>query len=455
MVDMKKMRELAGLLCGLPDAKVSLAPDELLSLLHVIDEANAERDAANKRAETAERIREETMNEAIRQGSELRARAETAERERDEAKAKLDGARDALAAVATRDASAAVAIDDAEAKRREATTRAIYLEADLETARRQIDADRKAAGEIRTMLGGVDDLVAGVEALVRVASTREAELGEAKRLRDEARYRCMKMHRRTQHAESELAKARRAIGDGALVMERMSKNASTHADELARMRGERDEAKRLRDEALVSFRAREDELERAQKAEVALRERVAEVERELDVYAERRDEIATILGSVHADTGEWLDHGSDVGAAEELAKAETELRAELDAVKRERDARPRISASDAARCAWNVCGNEPEDADAAERIEDALVEHASRHSVDDAEEPERSEEPSGLARLIDAKIAAALDAYRVGEPVDIVVDVSIRGREPVDIGVAPMRLVFGSDEDFEEDDHGR
>ena len=55
--------------------------------------------------------------------------------------------------------------------------------------------------------------------------------------------------------------------------------------------------------------------------------------------------------------------------------------AEVERLTRERDLQPTITAEDAARCAWNVCGDEPEDGDAAERIDAALRAHAVRAKV--------------------------------------------------------------------------
>lgn len=86
-----------------------------------------------------------------------------------------------------------------------------------------------------------------------------------------------------------------------------------------------------------------------------------------------------------------------------------------------------------------------------------LVDEVTRLRAEVAEKRAGDEpEPSGLARLIDTKIAAALDAYRVGVPVDIVVDVAIRGRAESRVEFAPLRFVVGSDEDIETEEgtHG-
>ena len=112
----------------------------------------------------------------------LRSSLARAEAERDEAVGKLDGARGAIASAATREASADNAVRDSEARRVDATSRAIAMEFDLASARNENDLARKAANEIRAMLGGIDDLVSGVALLSAdrdhwrtVAKTAEAE----------------------------------------------------------------------------------------------------------------------------------------------------------------------------------------------------------------------------------------------------------------------------------------
>jgi uncharacterized small protein (DUF1192 family) len=81
--------------------------------------------------------------------------------------------------------------------------------------------------------------------------------------------------------------------------------------------------------------------------------RVAELEAEVERLKSDRLAIAQVIGSVDADTGEWMGHAVDVGVAADLAdriaNERDALREEVERLRSERDARPDISEESARR----------------------------------------------------------------------------------------------------------